>query len=247
MRTRTLMTWLAGLLLAAVTARLGWWQLDRAAQKVALQKAIAERQVQAELQPGELAQGTADAEGQLHRHARLHGVWLEASTVLLENRQMHGRTGFHVLTPLLLPDGTAVLVQRGWLPRDFQERTRAKPPPLPPGSVTVQGRIAPPPARLYEFAAAASGVIRQNVDLDAYGREVGVTFRPITLLQLARAHMPPDGLQRDWPAPAVDVHKHHGYAFQWFSLSGLTVLLLLWFRVIAPRRRARQQPAVTAP
>jgi surfeit locus 1 family protein len=247
MRARTLMIWLAGLLLMAATARLGFWQLDRAGQKVALQRAIAERQLLPEVQSIELAREADDAGQQLHRRASLEGVWLDASTVLLENRQMNGRTGFHALTPLQLADRSAVLVQRGWLPRDFQDRTRVTPPPLPPGPVTVQGRIAPPPARLYEFAAAASGVLRQNLDLEAYGREVGVKFRPLTLLQLSVARLPPDGLQRDWPAPAVDVHKHHGYAFQWFSLSGLTLVLLLWFQVIAPRRRARKVSAATVP
>ena len=44
---------------------------------------------------------------------------------------------------------------------------------------------------------------------------------------------------RDWPAPATDVHKHHGYAFQWFGLSTLFTLLYVWFQIIAPRRRAR--------
>lgn len=247
MPARTLMTWVAGLLLIAVTARLGVWQLDRAGQKLALQRAIAERQMLPEVQSIELAREAVDAGRQLHRRASLEGVWLDASTVLLENRQMNGRTGFHVLTPLQLADRSAVLVQRGWLPRDFQDRTRVTPPPLPPGPVTVQGRIAPPPARLYEFATSASGVLRQNLDLDAYGREVGVSFRPLTLLQLPGSRPPADGLQRDWPAPAVDVHKHHGYAFQWFSLSGLTGLLLLWFQVIAPRRRARKASAATVP
>jgi surfeit locus 1 family protein len=33
------------------------------------------------------------------------------------------------------------------------------------------------------------------------------------------------------------VHKHYGYAFQWFSLSLLTVGLYVWFQLIQPRRR----------
>ena len=53
----------------------------------------------------------------------------------------------------------------------------------------------------------------------------------------APAANPGDGLARDWPAPAADVHKHYGYAFQWFSLSALTVILYVWFQVLRPRRR----------
>ena len=46
-----------------------------------------------------------------------------------------------------------------------------------------------------------------------------------------------EGLQRNWDAPNLGVDKHHGYAFQWFSLSALLIVLYLWFQWIAPRRR----------
>ena len=49
-----------------------------------------------------------------------------------------------------------------------------------------------------------------------------------------------DGLLRQWPEPASDVHKHYGYAFQWFGLSALVIVLYVWFQIIRPRRRARR-------
>ena len=55
------------------------------------------------------------AAGLLHRPVILHGHWLAAATVYLDNRQMNGRPGFYVLTPLQLDDRPeVVLVQRGW-------------------------------------------------------------------------------------------------------------------------------------
>jgi cytochrome oxidase assembly protein ShyY1 len=48
---------------------------------------------------------------------------------------------------------------------------------------------------------------------------------------------PSEGLTRSWDAPQLGVDKHHGYAFQWFCLSGLLVVLYIWFQWIAPRRR----------
>ena len=51
-----------------------------------------------------------------------------------------------------------------------------------------------------------------------------------------------DGLLRDWPVVAAGIHKHYGYAFQWFALSALTVTLYAWFQIIRPRRRAARQP-----
>ena len=228
----------AAVLLAALTARLGFWQLDRAAQKERLQAAIDTRRDLPALPATALALAHGEAESQHHRRIELRGHWLPQHTVFLENRQMQGRPGFFVLTPLQLPDGTAVVVQRGWLARDPVDRTRAQAPTPPDGEVTLRGRIAPPPARLYDFEGGASGAIRQNLDLQGFAVETGLRLRPLSVLELAApAANTGDGLARDWPAPAADVHKHYGYAFQWFSLSALTVILYVWFQVLRPRRR----------
>lgn len=229
---------LAALVAAAATARLGWWQLERAAQKNALQAAIETRRAMPLLPATELARDALEATRQHHREVVLGGRWMAQYTVFLDNRQRQGRPGFLVLTPLRLDDGSAVVVQRGWLAREFIERAHVVAPPLPQGEVRVSARIAPAPARLYEFDAAASGPIRQNLDLAAYAAEVGQSLRPLSLLQLAPSDpaAADDGLKRDWPHPAADVHKHYGYAFQWFALAGLIVGLFFWFQLIRPRR-----------
>ena len=49
------------------------------------------------------------------------------------------------------------------------------------------------------------------------------------------------GLVRDWPRPGGDVHKHVGYAFQWYSMAALAAGLWLWFVLLAPLR-ARTKP-----
>lgn len=235
MKARRWIVLLAAVAGVAVTARLGVWQLDRAAQKAALQAAIDARAGLPALANADLAREPAVAQGQHHRAAVLRGRWLAHRTVFLDNRQMGGRPGFFVLTPLALADGTAVLVQRGWAPRDARERTRLPAVPTPDGEVEVAGRIAPPPSRLYEFAQGESGPIRQNLDLDAFSREIGVPLRPLSLQQTGDAA---DGLGRDWPRIAVDVHKHHGYAFQWFALAALIACLYVWFQLVLPWRRA---------
>lgn len=228
----------AALAAALLTARLGWWQLDRAQQKLALQSALEERaQMPAIDQVAQLASTAAAAAGQHHRLLQLSGRWSPAHTVFLDNRQMHGRPGFFVLTPLVLADGSALLVQRGWLPRDFLERSRVGDVPTSSNEVRVVGRIAPPPSRLFEFGSAEPGRIRQNLGLDAYSRETGLRFRPLSLLLADSPASAGDGLQRDWPAPSVGVAKNHGYAVQWFALSLLIVALYAWFQLIQPYRR----------
>ncbi len=237
LRSRHWLVLLAALATAALTARLGVWQLDRAAQKHTLQAALDSRRQLPPLPAGELAVDAAGAAAQHHRAIAVDGRWLPAHTVYLENRQMNGRPGFFVVTPLQLADGTAVLVQRGWLPRDMQDRTRITEPPTPTAPVRVGGRIAPAPARLYEFDGAASGAIRQNIDLDAFAREIRLRLRPLSIVQEDGAAAPADGLQRQWLQPGAGVHKHYGYAFQWFALCALVLGLYVWFQLIRPRRR----------
>ena len=170
-RRRAGLILLATLVGTAATARLGVWQLDRAAQKLAIQARIEVRRTLPVLADADLARTAAGAAEQVERRVALRGRWLADRTVFLDNRQMAGKPGFYVVTPLQLDGGPdAVLVQRGWVARNFADRTALPQVPSPAGLVTVNGVIAPPPARLYEFDAAASGPIRQNLDLDAYAR-----------------------------------------------------------------------------
>jgi surfeit locus 1 family protein len=235
-RASRLVVLLAALIVIGVTARLGVWQLDRAAQKQALADQITERSGQPPVPPHALPRDEASAIGFHSRSTILAGRWLPGSTVFLDNRQMHGRPGFFVVTALQL-DGRAeaVLVQRGWVPRDVQDRQRVPAVPTPGGPVQIPGRIAPPPARLFEFAGVDRGLIRQNVDVAGRSAELGVPLLPLSILQTDPSSE--DGLLRDWPLPAVDVHKHHGYAFQWFALSALTAGLYVWFQIVRPRRQ----------
>jgi surfeit locus 1 family protein len=226
---------LATVLMVALTFSLGQWQLRRAAQKTALQAAVdAQKSLPALDGQGLTAmKNVADA---VHREALLQGRWQAAHTVYLDNRPMDGKSGFWVVTPLLLAGSDrAVLVQRGWVPRDFTDRTRLPAVQTPDGVVTVSGRMAPPPSKLYEFEGAALGRIRQNLDLAAFSAETGLALLPVSLLQTGAAS---EGLLRNWPAPNTGVDKHYGYAFQWFALCALLVGLYAWFQVFLPRRRA---------
>lgn len=244
-----------GLLLLALavalgTARLGVWQLDRAAFKQQTQALLAERASLPPLTEPELPTRAEQVPPLEQRRLELQGSWLAEHSVALDNRPMAQRVGFYIVTPLRLRDGSVVLVQRGWLPRDAQQRTRLAPHTTPAGPQRVAGRLAPHLPRLYEFDAEASGPIRQNLPLDAFARSSGLPLRPWVLIQEQTPGEAPDGLMRQWPAPADGVAKHHGYAFQWFALSALTIGLYVWFQFVRPRstrRHTRSEPHQPGP
>lgn len=231
-RSRLLLVGMAALLGVGVTVSLGRWQLDRAAQKEVLAASIQQQGALAPLPTAQLLAATAGPQVQalLHRSVVLTGTWLAERTVFLDNRQMQARVGFFALTPLRLTGtDTVVMVQRGWLPRNFEDRTKLPDLLTPGGTVEVQGRIAPPPSKLYEPGVPALGAIRQNLDLDQFRTETGLPLRTdITLQQTGAAS---EGLLRDWPAINLGVDKHYGYAAQWFALAVLIVVLFAWFQI----------------
>jgi surfeit locus 1 family protein len=200
----------------------------------------------------------------VHRRVSLRGAWLHQYTVYLDNRYMGGRPGFIVATPLQLAASKQVVwVQRGWVARDPQDRNLLPSLPATAEPVTVPGRVVAEVSRVYalgaakEAAAAASAAhagpnapaAQPSAPGPAKGTRIwqnlpAVDFGPATQLlsvavlqtapEVANA---PDGLQRDWTPLDSGVAKHYGYAFQWFALCGLIMVLYAWFQFIAPRRR----------
>lgn len=212
-----------------VTAALGNWQLSRAAQKLALQADIETQKAKPPLTAKSL-RALPDANQALHYRANIRGFWVKDATVYLENRPMNGRVGFVVVTPLVLEAGSeAILVQRGWVARDFESRGHLPDLETPLGMVDVEGMITPPPSKLYEPGPSTPGPIRQNIDLAQFQAETGLTLFPVTLQQTGAAS---SSLLRDWPAVSLGVEKNQGYAFQWFGIACLIAGLYLWFQVV---------------
>jgi surfeit locus 1 family protein len=239
MRDSRLRFWVisaAALAVTAGTLALGAWQLGRAHQRIALHEALLRQQRLAPVDEQALL-GGAPAAQLLQRAIVVRGRWVPQRTIFLDNRQMDGKVGFYVVTPLVLQgSGKAVLVERGWVQRHFERRDELPAVPSPAGVVTVRGRIAPPPAKLYDFGGAPTGAIRQNVDLPRFRAETGLPLLDLAVRQTGNDTS--DGLLRDWPEPASGAETNYGYAFQWWALAALTAILYVWFQFIAPRRNA---------
>lgn len=219
----------AAVLAVLTTLSLGRWQLSRAAEKLAFQERI-DRQGQQPVLDNEAMMALPDLTAELHRPVRLQGHWVTDRTVYLDNRQMNAKPGLYVVTPLKVEGYAAVvLVQRGWVARHFEDRTQVPTVPTPSGTVTLEGRIAPPPAKLFELGGADLGVIRQNLDLPLFSVETGLPLLPMSIQQLGVAS---EGLLREWPVVGTGVEKHYGYAFQWFAMSALIALLYVWFQIV---------------
>jgi surfeit locus 1 family protein len=236
---------MAAIIGAAVTLRLGFWQLSRANEKLALQDAIQKQAAMPTLDSKALMT-SADLSTTLHRAVKLKGRWLPQHTLFLDNRQMDSKPGLFVLTPFEFEDETTaikktILVQRGWIARNFIDRQQLPQIPTTAAEETIFGRIAPSPSKLYAFKGADAGRIRQNIDIAELAQEFNIDLLNISLLQLDESNtvVTNDGLLRHWLQTTLGVDKNHGYMIQWWALSGLIALLYAWFQLIRPRMRSK--------
>jgi surfeit locus 1 family protein len=259
MSRRSLWILLITVMGVGVTVSLGMWQLRRADSKQQVHDTRMERQHLPPLRNANLA---CHAEGWLQqeqRQAVLTGKWLHEQTVVLDNRPMSGRAGFLVLTPLQLSpspravscsnSGMAVLVQRGWLPRDANDRARIPAISKPQGWVSVPVRLTFAPSKMLALQADGlieRGMLRQNIDLVALSAEWHLPLMPGSAQQLAdetggtSVDKTEVRMLRQWWQPEADVSKHHGYAAQWFLMAITMMGLYGWFQWWRPWRQAQE-------
>src|SRR5512145_2444422 len=208
----------AFVLAAAVCAAgiaLGNWQAGRAAEKRALGAEL-ERAFRSP--PIEIGSEIVAADALVYKHVAARGRLVDEHTVYLDNKLRRGRPGYEVVTPLRL-DGTHVLVNRGWVEAG-SSREAIPNVPAPAGEVRVQGLALARLPHALALGPAAGGKVRQNLDIDSFGRESGLRLQPIVIEQHSPAA---DGLARDWQPPHTGVEKHESYALQWYSLAGLAL------------------------
>ncbi|OIQ79090.1 SURF1 family protein [mine drainage metagenome] len=221
----------------SATLALGRWQLSRASQKEAWASSMAAQSALPPIEDTSILKPNSSL-AEMHRRVTVRGHWLARNTVFLDNRQMNNKPGFYVVTPLKIENTQMyILIQRGWVARNFLDRSSLPPLETPSGLVEIKGRIAAAPAKLYDFGGPDKGRIRQNLDVAAFSVELGKPLLPVSVQQLGPVS---EGLLREWPPFEVGVEKHYGYALQWFSLSALIIILYVWFQIVRrfihPRR-----------
>jgi surfeit locus 1 family protein len=238
---------LAALLLVVLTVNLGAWQLRRADEKRTLQT---QRESMARTVPGawELGQASTTAQAQpvAGQSIAIRGEFLENKTVFLDNRSRNGMAGLHVLTPMRLSGTTGptsepvyVLVLRGWVARPRGEHSLL--PTVKPlaGLQEISGLVQMDLGKapyLNAVTPASIGHAWPHLTLEQYKSVSKLPIQPFLLRQFSSS---PDDLLRDWPAPANEIDKHLGYAFQWFALALTIVGLWLYFSLIKPPIRPR--------
>jgi surfeit locus 1 family protein len=239
---RLLVPTLAALVAIPLFCGLGAWQLERAAEKRALQ---AEYDRRAEQPPVPLTPETVPAEAVQFGPVVARGTYDSEYELLWDNRIHDGRPGYHVLTPLRIEGGrTRVLVNRGWVPAD-PDRERLPATDAPDGTVTVRGTAVVPHMGLVlgelDPLTRTEPTVWQQIDLERYAAQVDWPLQPVVILLDPES---PGGYVREWARLDAGVAVHQGYAFQWFTLAvAVAVMYGAWLVRTWRRARARGRGA----
>jgi len=206
---------------------LGLWQLRRLDEKKDYRALVEARQevpianVEAVV-PADEPVASPAVEGVLYRSVAATGTYEADDTVVVENRTYNSAPGGWVLTPLRLADGTAVVVNRGFIGYDRSGEIVAPEPPT--GRVTVEGLVFPSQAK-GRFGATdptdGTLTVLARVDLDRYAAQLDGPVLPayIQLVTSEPAEPPPASGAPELVAlgpPEVDLGPHLSYAGQWF-------------------------------
>ncbi len=225
----------ATLVLVLLGIALGNWQTRRAAEKTALQAKLEQGMAAA---PLKLDGSPVDAAAVEFHRVIATGEFVPNWPVFLDNRPQGGRAGFILLMPFTIAGSNkAVLVARGWLPRNTAEHDRLPPFTTPAGQVKIEGRAVRQLARVMQLGTQAPlkpNAIVQNTGPEELARASGLDLLPVVVEQTG-PDTAGEGLQRDWPAPSLDIDRHKGYALQWYALAAMAFL----FFVITGFRRGR--------
>ncbi|MCB1758228.1 MAG: SURF1 family protein [Gammaproteobacteria bacterium] len=217
-----------GLILLFVA--LGFWQLERAAEKRSLAETLSNRIDAPAIALSTLLQPANELR---YRTIKARGRLLQEKTVYIENRKHQGRNGFHVITPLRI-DGEQrqLLVNRGWV----AARGQNLPPEIatPTAELSVTGRVDVPsaPALELQFQAGETTRIWPYLTLKHYTVWSGLELYPFILLQTDDDDA---GFVREWPRPATEDGMHIGYAIQWFAFAA--IVLAIWGKLSLVRQR----------
>jgi surfeit locus 1 family protein len=203
-------------IVAVVCIALGFWQLQRLADRRALNA-----EIRAARSTSPTTVRTADDFGALSafRSVVVEGTYDIEGEVLLYGRSLDGEPGHVVVTPLALGDGSGVLVLRGWVPFSLDRAPVVEAAPAV-RDVVIEGWLIAPESR-GRSRPDSDGIVR-TLDISGIGDRLPFDLAPFAI-QLRAQDPPITGLPVPVPLPELSDGPHLSYAIQWFCFAAISV------------------------
>ncbi|MCM0618926.1 SURF1 family cytochrome oxidase biogenesis protein [Nocardioides bruguierae] len=230
-------------LLAWLAYSLGQWQFGRLADKKASNAQVtANENADASPATDVLAVGTEVDDADEWRVVSATGTYEPEDTVIVRYRTRDGEAGVDVVVPLLLDDGTALLVDRGWLATDNAGTADPGDVPAPPsGEVDVTGYVR---VDAEGDSTAVDDQSTRAVDSAAVGQALGLDVLGGWVELRSESPEPATALE---PVELPDLGNgpHFFYGLQWWFFALLAVVGFVWL-AIDERRTGRRAARAAA-
>jgi cytochrome oxidase assembly protein ShyY1 len=233
---------LLAMFMAALFVSLGIWQVARHHHK---QELVEKERVAWAAPAPDITTIDSDAVDDTDDETRVEarGTFDGEHETVLRGAVRKGVAGVDVLSPLRLADGTAVLVDRGFIRASPESGVTTDPPPT--GTAVVHGVARPSSKILYDdtIDRLVDGRLAvPRVDLTKIGQTIPYPLIPIWISAQAIEPAPRGNAPELPEPPPPDPVNHMQYAIEWFALA--LIPLVGW--PIALRRYARQRNAATS-
>jgi len=210
------------LVLVSLLSWLGYWQLQRAAEKTAMLSNEAALARQAPIQ-----WSANQSLPKQYQPLRVQGRYL-AQSLLLDNQYHAHQIGYDVLTPLLLDTGQIILIDRGWIPAAADRR---KLPDIntPDSPLQLTGQAYYPSDKLWVLGdviekKTAKTTLIEKIDTKIISQLLHKSVYPFIIrLDQQETH----GYVRDWAVISMPPERHKGYALQWFAMALVVIVLFI--------------------
>ncbi len=216
------------LALAGVFVQLGRWQLHRLDEREQ-RNAVTRANLAAAPAPIDEALG-ADrrvARDNEWRSVRVTGRYDAQHQIVARYRNVKDRPGFEIVTPLLLEDGTAILVDRGFVPRATNSSDLPAVPEPVAGTVSVTGKLRHSEHGADNATRPVNGQVRL-INAPAIAASTGLRLPDGYMTVDEQIPAPGAGLS-GLPLPELDSGPHFFYALQWFFFALLALGGLVYF------------------
>lgn len=227
----------------AFCIRLGIWQLDRLAERRAFNAHYLTVSGMPVLDIN--TDNKSDYLSMEYRAVTAVGMYDSPNQVALLNFYSNGVYGYHLMTPLLLDDGKAVLVDRGWIPADGNQNPEGWKRYDEKDKTVVKGFIRLGVTRV-PFGGRADptltpGMLRLDfwnfVNLERLSTQIPYPILPFYIQVASKSDdtsLPiPSGIEVE-----LTEGPHLGYALQWFTFA---TLLLVGYPFYVRRQESSPQ------
>ncbi|HEY3013070.1 MAG TPA: SURF1 family protein [Gemmatimonadales bacterium] len=215
-------------LVAAVCARLGVWQVSRLRERRGANALAAA----ARSEPPVVLDGRNRGAAVAERRVRARGHYDHAHDIVVRGREYGGVPGVEIVSPLRLADGkTAVLVNRGFVPAP-DAVTVSSDSLREPGEKQVEGIALPIASGGGRPLERGGRTTWARLDLEALQARLPYPIYPVYIRQSPDSALP--RFPRRLDPPVLDDGPHLSYAIQWFAFA---VIAVVFAGVIARQKR----------